>query len=101
MTVSAPVSARSASMISLAVAILLVILAGFALRVFPTAKVTGAGFDEELYRGYVYEMEQRGLVNYDRSVYSYLARQSRANAEAELPPTRFLYIFTGYVWKEI
>ena len=30
---------------------------------------------------------------------AYLIRQHRPNATAELPPTRFLFIFSGWVWK--
>jgi len=72
---------------------------GTVLRFHSSASMKGVGFDEILYRVYVQVMDVRGVMNYDDATQAYLAGQSRPNAKAELPPTRFLYIFSGYLWK--
>jgi hypothetical protein len=79
----------------------IVVLGGIALRALPSATVTGAGFDEMIYRRYVQKMELLGLSNYDQATDRYLTEQRIPQAKAELPPTRFLYIFSGYVWKSL
>jgi 4-amino-4-deoxy-L-arabinose transferase-like glycosyltransferase len=79
----------------------IVVLVGVALRVLPSATVKGVGFDELLYRGYVQKMEVLGLFDYGKATDLYLEDQRKPAAKAELPPTRFLYIFSGYVWKSV
>lgn len=80
---------------------LVVVIVGIALRVLPSATSKGAGFDEMLYRGYVQKMELLSLFNYDQATVLYLEAQRKPNVKAELPPTRFLYIFSGYLWKSV
>ncbi len=55
------------------------------------------GFDEGLYRGYVSSLDAAGLASYPDLAERYVVDQTRLPA-AILPPTRFLYIFLGYLW---
>ena len=76
------------------VAITLVSLAGIALRLYPSSTFHGVGYDEGLYREYVNNLIASGLTSYPDFAESYVERQQKLPA-AILPPTRFLYIFTG------
>ncbi len=78
----------------------LVLLLGIALRVYPSSTMRSVGYDEILYRAYVHVLDARGLIGYDVASGAYLMSQSRPAAKAELPPTRFLYIFCGYLWQQ-
>src|SRR5687768_5953172 len=82
------------------IAILLVVLAGIALRIYPSASFTGVGYDEQLYREYVHSLSARGLTSYPDLAESYVERQLKLPA-AILPPSRFLYIFTAYLWHKV
>jgi len=83
----------------LLIAIVLVVLTGIALRIYPSAAFTGIGYDEGLYRGYVNDLIQNGLTSYPDFAESYVERQQKLPA-AILPPTRFLYIFSAYLWHQ-
>ena len=82
------------------VAITLVSLAGIALRLYPSSTFHGVGYDEELYRGYVHNLISSGLASYPDFAEGYVERQQKLPA-AILPPTRFLYIFTAYLWHQV
>ena len=82
------------------VAITLVSLAGIALRIYPSSTFHGVGYDEELYRGYVHNLISSGLASYPDFAEGYVERQQKLPA-AILPPTRFLYIFTAYLWHQV
>ena len=58
------------------------------------------GFDEELYREYVDELSGKGLRHYPDIVLGYIEKQVKLPSSI-LPPVRFLYIFTAYVWHSI
>lgn len=58
------------------------------------------GFDEGLYRGYVNALSKGGLSSYPDMVEEYIETQSKMSGPI-LPPVRFLYIFTGYVWHSV
>ena len=58
------------------------------------------GFDEGLYRDYVNALVSEGIRSYPNIVKDYITAQSEL-ANAILPPVRFLYIFTGYVWHSV
>jgi hypothetical protein len=60
----------------------------------------GIGFDENLYRMYVNALVTRGITSYPDLAEEYVAVQDRLTS-AILPPTRFLYIFTAYLWHQI
>src|SRR5438552_8098837 len=78
-------------------AIMLVSLSGIALRIYPSSTFKAIGYDEELYRGYVNNLISEGLTSYPDIAESYVDRQAKLPA-AILPPTRFLYIFSAYLW---
>src|SRR3954467_9941638 len=79
---------------------LLVAILGIFLRVYPSASFTGIGYDEGLYRGYVSDLINHGITSYPDIAEHYVERQQKLPA-AILPPTRFLYIFAGYIWHEV
>lgn len=63
----------------------------------PNPGFTHVGFDESLYRGYVNNLRRFGVGAYPEFADHYIEVQSSL-AGAILPPTRFLYIFTSYLW---
>ena len=63
----------------------------------PAPAFTGVGFDENLYRQYVNEVIRRGVRNYSAIVDHYIEVQKTLTGSI-LPPMRFLYIFTAYLW---
>jgi len=100
------------------VVVLAIILAlGIFLRITPGAFSTGApfhflaalhpqpawnnvGFDEGLYREYVNALSKGGLSSYPDIVQGYIDVQKKLPGSI-LPPLRFLYILTAYVWHSI
>ena len=62
--------------------------------IHPTARFSGIGFDEGLYREYVNALSKVGLSSYPDIVEKYIAIQSRLPASV-LPPVRFLYYLCG------
>ncbi len=82
------------------IAFILVGLAGTALRIYPSAGFTGLGYDEGLYRGYVTDLINHGLTSYPDFAERYVETQQRLPAVI-LPPTRFLYIFSAYLWHQV
>ena len=73
---------------------------GIFLRVYPSAGFTGLGYDEGLYRAYVTELINHGVTSYPDFAEQYVERQQKL-ATVILPPTRFLYIFSSYLWHQI
>lgn len=78
---------------------LLIVLAAIALRVYPSAGFTGVGFDEALYRDYVLKLDKVGLIGFPEICQLYLEDQRKPETITKLPPTRFLYVLTGWMWK--
>lgn len=66
----------------------------------PQPAFAQTGFDEGLYQQYVNALIQNGLTSYPDMVESYIAAQNGL-AGAILPPVRFLYIFSAYVWHSL
>src|SRR5437588_1772952 len=58
------------------------------------------GFDEGLYREYVNALSKDGLGSYPDLVQGYIDVQKKLPGSI-LPPLRFLYIFTAYLWHSI
>jgi 4-amino-4-deoxy-L-arabinose transferase-like glycosyltransferase len=81
------------------IAVVLISLAGIGLRIYPSAGFKGIGYDEALYRGYVSNLISYGLASYPEFAEHYVERQEKLPA-AILPPTRFLYIFSAYLWHQ-
>jgi 4-amino-4-deoxy-L-arabinose transferase-like glycosyltransferase len=85
---------------SLRIALAALLLAsGFALRLIPSAGFGGIGFDESLYRRYVLLIDRLGLGALPDICDAYVEELRQPGAMMKLPPTRFLYIFTGWTWK--
>ncbi|HEY3897543.1 MAG TPA: phospholipid carrier-dependent glycosyltransferase [Chthoniobacter sp.] len=74
--------------------------AGLFLRIWPWAGFTGIGFDEAIYRDDVIKLEAVGLSGYPAICQRYLEDQRKPEVITKLPPTRFLYIYTAWMWKE-
>jgi 4-amino-4-deoxy-L-arabinose transferase-like glycosyltransferase len=95
----------------------LILAVGIFLRVTPGAFAPGAtlhflaplhpqpawtkiGFDEGLYREYVNVLSKGGLTSYPDIVEGYINVQKDLPGSI-LPPLRFLYIFTAYLWHSV
>jgi hypothetical protein len=78
---------------------LLIALCGILVRVVPEPGFQSVGFDEKLYRTYVLRLDANGLGGYPAITEGYLAAQRHPDIIAMLPPTRFQYIFSAWVWK--
>ena len=97
---SFPQSPRLRSLLCICVAAFLVIL-GIVVRTVPWAGFTGVGFDEVLYRNYVVALDHVGLVQYPAICELYLEEQRSPEAITKLPPTRFLYVYCGWLMKRV
>jgi uncharacterized membrane protein len=58
------------------------------------------GFDEGLYRQYVNALSHGGISSYPDIVEGYIEIQKELPGSI-LPPLRFLYIFTAYIWQAL
>jgi 4-amino-4-deoxy-L-arabinose transferase-like glycosyltransferase len=66
----------------------------------PAPKFDGIGFDENLYRRYVDSLISGGLTAYPEIVDHYIEVQRELTGSI-LPPVRFLYIFSAYLWHQV
>jgi 4-amino-4-deoxy-L-arabinose transferase-like glycosyltransferase len=66
----------------------------------PQARFIGTGFDEKLYGKYVDALIQNRISSYPDMVEGYIDAQ-KALPGAILPPVRFLYVFTAYIWHSV
>lgn len=66
----------------------------------PQPAFKALGFDEGLYRIYVDGLSKGGLGAYPQIVDEYIEHQKKLTGSI-LPPVRFLYIFTAYVWRSV
>jgi 4-amino-4-deoxy-L-arabinose transferase-like glycosyltransferase len=66
----------------------------------PAASFDQVGFDEGLYRHYVNQVIAGGLTSYPDVVDRYIEVQKTLKGSI-LPPLRFLYIFSAYLWHQI
>ena len=78
---------------------LIIVIVGIGLRVYPSAGFTGTGFDEALYRVNVLKLDRAGIFNYPAICQLYVEDQRNPESITKLPPTRFLYIYTSWMWK--
>jgi 4-amino-4-deoxy-L-arabinose transferase-like glycosyltransferase len=69
-------------------------------RFHPSPAFAQIGFDEHLYREYVNALSKDGLGSYPDVVQGYIDVQKTLPGSI-LPPLRFLYIFTAYLWHSI
>lgn len=63
-------------------------------------KFDGIGFDEALYREYVNSLIANGVTAYPDIVDRYIEVQQKLTGSI-LPPVRFLYIFSAYLWHQV
>ena len=66
----------------------------------PTPAYMRMGFDEGLYREYVNALIKDGIISYPDIVEGYIDVQKKLPGSI-LPPVRFLYLFTAYVWHSL
>ncbi|MDQ2918749.1 MAG: phospholipid carrier-dependent glycosyltransferase [Verrucomicrobiota bacterium] len=66
----------------------------------PNPGFMGTGVEESLYRGYVNAVIRGGLTSYPDIVDRYIEVQKTLTGSI-LPPMRFLYIFSAYVWHQL
>lgn len=66
----------------------------------PPAGFTQIGFDEGLYRNYVNQLIAAGVTSYSDIVDRYIEVQKTLTGSI-LPPLRFLFIFSAYLWHQI
>ncbi len=93
---AAPVAAPHRGLWAL-VAVILAI--GLLVRIWPSAGFTGTGFDEALYRDNVIKLDRVGILNFPAICRLYVEDQENPESITKLPPTRFVYIFSGWLWK--
>jgi hypothetical protein len=102
----------------------LIAIVGASIRIADSAAFRRTGFDEILYRRYVNMMDGGrqtvGVFQRDHSMHGwgltlngtgaatmpglvsfFLQTQRPEGTECELPPTRFLYIYTSWLWKNV
>jgi len=82
------------------IAFLVIAALGIFLRIYPSAGFKGLGYDEGLYRGYVTDLINHGVTSYPDFAEHYVETQQKLPAVI-LPPTRFLYIFSSYLWHQV
>ena len=80
---------------------MLIVIFGILFRIVPWAGFNGVGFDEALYRKYVISLDRVGLVNYPDICAVYIEDQKQPGAVTKLPPTRFLYVYCGWLLKRV
>lgn len=66
----------------------------------PQAAFKKIGFDEGLYREYVNALIKEGITSYSNIVDGYIEVQKKLPGSI-LPPVRFLYIFSAYIWHSV
>src|SRR5438128_90719 len=66
----------------------------------PQPAFNQVGFDEGLYREYVNALSKGGITSYPDIVDGYVEVQKKLQGSI-LPPLRFLYIFTAYIWHSV
>src|SRR5437868_12987071 len=72
----------------------------FIAALHPQPAFNKIGFDEGLYREYANALSKDGLGSYPDIVQGYIDIQKRLPGSI-LPPLRFLYIFTAYLWHSV
>ena len=72
----------------------------FLAPLHPQPAWTNTGFDEGLYVRYANAISEEGLLAYPGIVEGYIEAQKEKKGSI-LPPVRFLFIFTGYLWHSL
>lgn len=74
---------------------------GAVLRMTASSGFKETGYDESLYRDYVLLVDKVGFGKYSGICAYYLRDQADPRNQAKLPPTRILYIFSGWAGKHL
>ena len=82
-------------------AAILIFAFGTFVRLLPTARFTAFGPDEALYRDVIVKLDRVGLSHYPEICQLHIEDQRNPRSQAVLPPTRFFYIFCGWVAKRV
>lgn len=77
----------------------LIVAVGIVVRVLPWSGFNRLGFDEALYRNDLTALDQSGLGHYPALCGRYIQEQRQPGAATKLPPTRFLYLYCGWIVK--
>jgi 4-amino-4-deoxy-L-arabinose transferase-like glycosyltransferase len=80
--------------------LILVVIVGAFLRIYPSAKVDSLGVDEAFYRLNVVTLARGGLGSYPTLMRDYVAQQPTFPV-AVIPPTRVTFITAGYLWQRV
>ena len=83
------------------VALALIIVVGALLRLCLPAGFVKVGFDENLYRTYIGMLDKAGLSHYPTLSEQFISHQLNPTNQAILPPTRILYIGSGYLYHRL
>jgi hypothetical protein len=83
------------------VAAVVIFVIGALIRLFADVGFKGMGFDEALYRDYILMIDKVGFLEYPSICEYYTIDQRKPESMAKLPPTRFLYIFCGWLTKSV
>jgi 4-amino-4-deoxy-L-arabinose transferase-like glycosyltransferase len=78
-----------------------IIAAGILLRLFLPYGFQDIGIDENLYRQYVLLLERVGISHYPILIESFIRNQFNPQHQAILPPTRLIYIVSGYLYHQL
>jgi hypothetical protein len=84
-------------------AAVVIFLIATAIRFLAPVGFKNVGFDEVLYRDNIVRLDYRtvGILNYPVLCEHYLEDQRKPETITKLPPTRFLYIFCGWITKRM
>src|SRR5438067_3995294 len=77
-------------------ALVLVLLFGAFIRIYPTVETRRLGFDEHYYVTYLTWLVQHGVGNYPELCRNYVNAQ-HADPQVFLPPTRVTYLLSGWL----
>lgn len=73
-----------------------IVAIGILLRLFLPSGFKAIGFDENLYRTYIAELDHVGVQEYPALIDGFIDNQRNPHHQAILPPTRLVYILGGY-----
>jgi 4-amino-4-deoxy-L-arabinose transferase-like glycosyltransferase len=80
--------------------LVLILIVGIVLRIYPSTKVDSLGVDEAFYRLDVLNLSQAGITGYPNLMRNYVAQQPNFPV-AVIPPTRVTFITAAYLWQSV
>ena len=82
-------------------AAIVIFIVGALIRLLADFAYKNNGYDEAVYRDYLLMVDKVGVAEYPNICELYLIKQRNPGTQATLPPTRFLYIFCGWMVKQV